>query len=212
MRAKARRQALIGRIGVLLGAAVALAAAGTASASSTNPEGTKLVRARHVGERGAFSRPDQRRRFARAASDVTGTITPGGSPLTVTIANSGDNAAITFSGTANQRVSLNLTAVSISFSYVSIRKPDGTDLVSSRAVFTSGKFIDTVTLPTTGTYTIYIDPNGTATGSMTLTLYDVPADQSVALHPTVTSSRSRVVPRRSSPTNRPSRSVSSRSA
>ena len=41
---------------------------------------------------------------------------------------------------------------------------------------TSGAFIDTKTLPTTGTYTILIDPSEANTGSMTLTMYDVPAD------------------------------------
>ena len=36
--------------------------------------------------------------------------------------------------------------------------------------------MDPRTLPTSGTYTIVIDPNNTNTGSMTLTLYDVAAD------------------------------------
>jgi RHS repeat-associated protein len=161
---------------------VALASATSSGASPVREAGGRL-KPRHVTEGGVFGGPDIRRRLARAATDVTGTITPGGSPLTVTIANANDNAAITFSGTANQRVSLNLTSVSISFSYVSIRKPDGSDLVSPNAVFTSGKFIDTVTLPTTGTYTIYIDPYGSATGSMTLTLYDVPADAGGTITP-----------------------------
>jgi hypothetical protein len=37
-------------------------------------------------------------------------------------------------------------------------------------------FIDTQTLSSTGTHSIAIDPGGTATGSLTFTLYDVPAD------------------------------------
>jgi len=36
--------------------------------------------------------------------------------------------------------------------------------------------IDVKTLPATGTYTIRVDPAEVATGSLTLTLYDVPAD------------------------------------
>jgi hypothetical protein len=109
-------------------------------------------------------------------SDVTGTITPGGPAVTVTIPTANENARITFSGTVNQRISLNMSSVSIGFSYVSIEKPDGSNLVSPTAVFSWGKFIDTQALPVSGTYTIFIDPWSTNTGSMTLTLYDVPAD------------------------------------
>jgi hypothetical protein len=113
------------------------------------------------------------------AADVYGTITPGGAPQTVTISTAGDKARVTFDGVANERVSLNVTNVSIPFSYVSIQKPAGTgDLVSPTAVFSGGKFIDALTLPTSGTYTIYIDPQSNGTGSLTLTLYDVPADVS----------------------------------
>ena len=36
--------------------------------------------------------------------------------------------------------------------------------------------MDTVTIPTTGTYTILVDLQGPATGEVTSTLYDVPAD------------------------------------
>ena len=39
-------------------------------------------------------------------------------------------------------------------------------------------FIDPVTLGTTGTYTIKVDPVSFAVGSQTLRLYDVPADPS----------------------------------
>lgn len=172
----ALRATLIGCAAV--GAVLFLGSAGNASrANAESASSSSALLAKAQKERAHYQRP------ARVLSDVTGSITPGGSPLTVTIANANDNAYITFSGTANQRVSLNITSVSISFSYVSIRKPDGSDLVSPTAVFTSGKFIDTVTLPTTGTYTIFIDPYGTATGSMTLTLYDVPADASGTITP-----------------------------
>jgi len=112
---------------------------------------------------------------------VTGTITPGGSAVTVTITAAGQNASLTFSGTATQRISLRLTSVTISNSTVSIRKPDASTLTSLAGVGTGGGFIDVQTLPTTGTYTIVVDPQGAATGAMTLTLYDVPADVSGTL-------------------------------
>ena len=115
-------------------------------------------------------------RTARVTGDVTGTITAGGSPFTLTISTAGDNARISFSGTTGQRVSLNITGVTITQSLVSILKPDGSNQVSQTGVLTNGKFIDTTTLPVNGTYVIFVDPQSTYTGSMTLTLYDVPAD------------------------------------
>jgi YD repeat-containing protein len=114
--------------------------------------------------------------------DVSGTIVVGGAAQTTTITTPGQNAAITFSGTAGQRVSLDLTNETIGWlgtcTGVTIKNPDGTPLVSNPCVNTQGAFIDVQTLPATGTYTIAIDPPGSATGSVTLTLYSVPADVS----------------------------------
>jgi hypothetical protein len=118
---------------------------------------------------------------AATAATTTYTITPDGPPLTVTIASAGDDAAVGFDGTAGQRVSLKLSSVTIGPSgccstKVSILKPDGTTLVAPTNVGTLGGFLDAKTLPATGTYTIFVDPQGSATGSITLTLYDVHAD------------------------------------
>ena len=110
-------------------------------------------------------------------TDVTGAVSPGGSSVAVTIPTQGQSASITFSGVANQRVSLNMTSITIFSSYVDFYKPDGSVLGSSTLVSNvSSAFIDPRTLPVNGTYTILINPNNTNTGSMTLTLYDVPAD------------------------------------
>ncbi len=57
---------------------------------------------------------------------------------------------------------------------MSIKRPDGSTLVSSTV--TGNAFFDTQVLPVAGTYTILVDPWDTSTGSVTLTLYDVPAD------------------------------------
>ncbi|HEU6446655.1 MAG TPA: hypothetical protein VFL61_16510 [Gaiellaceae bacterium] len=99
----------------------------------------------------------------------------------MTISTPGDNAAITFAGNQDQRISVNLTSVSIGTSgccsaKASIRKPDGSNLVAPQFFGTVGGFLDTVSLPSSGTYTIYIDPQSTSTGSVTVTAYDVPAD------------------------------------
>jgi len=101
--------------------------------------------------------------------------------VTVTTTVPGQNARPTFSGTAAQRISLKLTSVTIGTSSccsvrVSILNPDGSTLVSPTFVGTAGGFIDVQTLATTGTYTIVVDPQNADIGSITLTLYSVPAD------------------------------------
>ena len=110
------------------------------------------------------------------AADISGTITPGGSAVTVTTTDPGQNGVHTFSGTANQKVSLKITSGSysggtINGAQIYIKKSDGTTL--GNALISTTGFIDTITLPTTDTYTVLTDPQTAATGSVTLTLYDV---------------------------------------
>src|SRR5262249_39575110 len=82
------------------------------------------------------------------------------------------NARYTFSGTVGDRVSLKLGAGPLA--NVSMLNPDGSVLATgSVGVVTS--FIDTQVLPVTGTYAISVDPIGAGTGTVTLTLYAVPA-------------------------------------
>jgi subtilisin family serine protease len=108
-------------------------------------------------------------------------IVPGGSPVTVTTTAPGENARLVFDGLAGARISLKLTNVTIGTSCctsakVSILKPDGTTLLTPTNFGTNGVFVDVKTLPVTGSYRIVIDPQSTAVGSTTVTLYDVPAD------------------------------------
>jgi hypothetical protein len=115
------------------------------------------------------------------ASDVNATVTPGGPAVTVTTTTAGQNARITFTGSAGQRVSLQLTNVTIGTSsccsaQVSLINQDGSNFVAPTYFGTSGIFVDSVMLPASGTYTILLDPDSTNTGSATLTLYDVPPD------------------------------------
>jgi hypothetical protein len=119
------------------------------------------------------------------ASDMTGTITPGGSPVTVTTTIHGQNARLTFSGTAGQRVSLQLSNSTFSGCIAvndSIKNPDGTTLTSIN-LCSASDFLDTVTLPVTGTFTVLVDPPGTITGSQTLLLNDVPPDVTGSITP-----------------------------
>jgi hypothetical protein len=67
-----------------------------------------------------------------------------------------------------------LTLTGGTTAYVYILKPDGTTLATSVASGAGG-FIDVQTLPVTGSYTVQFNPIGTAVGSATLQLYDVPS-------------------------------------
>jgi YD repeat-containing protein len=110
------------------------------------------------------------------ASDSSGTMTPGGGPTTVTITTPGQNVNLTFNGSNGQRIALSLTSSNIAYD-VYIKRPDNS-VVVHRFINSgwTGDFIDALTLDTSGTYTILVDPTGSFTGSVTLNLYDVPAD------------------------------------
>ena len=107
--------------------------------------------------------------------DAAGTIVPGGAPATVSTTVPGQNAGVTFNAVSNQKVSVKV-GPGCCATRVSIIKPNGAVLVAAMTMSVGGGFIDTVAIPTTGTYTILVDLQGPATGDVTLTLYDVPAD------------------------------------
>jgi hypothetical protein len=109
-------------------------------------------------------------------------IVAGGPPVTVTTTVPGENVQLAFAGRAGQRVSLQLRDVSLSPTLVTVSRPDGAPLAST-FVGSSGGFVDTRTLAADGSYRILIDPTGDDTGSMTLALFDVPADTSTTIAP-----------------------------
>lgn len=95
-----------------------------------------------------------------------------GESRTVSIPTANKVGMLIFDGTAGQRVSFKMSSVTFSNSNVTIYKPDGTTLAIA-AVTTAGNFIEPQTLPLSGTYTILVDPTGSATGSMLINLYNV---------------------------------------
>jgi hypothetical protein len=101
-------------------------------------------------------------------ADLTGTITPG-TATTIAIAAVGQNAGLTFTGTAGQRASLRVNTSTVSTGAVRIRHPDGTILGS--AGVSPNAFLNALTLPVTGSYTVEVDPSGAATGQVSVTLY-----------------------------------------
>lgn len=108
------------------------------------------------------------------SAEQTGTITIGGAAVPITISRVGQNARYSFTGTAGQTVSLGMTSVTIPQSNVSMYKPDGSVFITPTSISTSGGALDSQVLPVTGTYAILVDPTGTYTGNMTLTLYGTP--------------------------------------
>src|SRR4029077_19651161 len=102
-------------------------------------------------------------------------IAIGGGPLSLTLAPiPGQNATLTFNGTASQRVRLRLSHSTIGNTSccgarISILKPEGTTVVPPILVGTFGATI-TATLPVTGVYSIGIDPQQAYVGGITLTL------------------------------------------
>jgi predicted small integral membrane protein len=116
-------------------------------------------------------------------SDVTGTISIDGADATLTTTAIGQNGSLTFSGTAGQRIYLSApNSTYAQTEWVYIYKPDANGNPSTSSgniynnVWTTGSYSDTLTLPTTGTYTIFLNPNRSDTGSMTFHLISVPAD------------------------------------
>jgi hypothetical protein len=110
-------------------------------------------------------------------NDITATITPGAPPLTATTTMPGQNAVYTFSGLSTQRVSLNLSNVTYGSAKVSILKPDLTQLAPPLFVpNTFGNFVEPLKLPVNGTYRVFVDPQGAATGSTDIGLWLVPGD------------------------------------
>jgi YD repeat-containing protein len=96
-----------------------------------------------------------------------------GTSKSVTVGTANKIGLVLFDATAGQRVSLKIgTGLTAA---VTLYNHNGSPL---NAVTAGGseKFIDTVTLTATASYTILVDPVASATGTLTLTLYDVPAD------------------------------------
>ena len=101
--------------------------------------------------------------------DVTGSITLGGPAVNVNLTVVGQNASYTMSGTAGQQATVRVTSNTMSCVRVTLLKPDGTSMTNTFSC--GGSFnLATQTLPVTGTYTITVDPSGTNTGSLSLSV------------------------------------------
>lgn len=101
--------------------------------------------------------------------DVTGSVTVGGSALPVQTVAAGQNANITFAGTAGQQVTVRLTGNTFNSAAptVALLRQNGSILTSGGSTQTSFN-LTTQTLPATETYTIKINPQFRTTGNITV--------------------------------------------
>ena len=106
--------------------------------------------------------------------DVTGSITPGGPPVPVTVTTPGQSARLTFGGVEGQKVSIKVTGAEAFLYEIRLLAPDGHVLTGATLNIPLQEFfLDAETLPETGTYTIFFSPRAASTGTKTITLYNV---------------------------------------
>jgi hypothetical protein len=108
-------------------------------------------------------------------ADVTAAVTAGGPATTVTTTIPGQNAKITFAGTAGHGAMVQVSASTISGT-VKLMRADGTTMLASASVTSTGGLIDATALPATETYTVLLDPKSFGTGTASVKVIDVPAD------------------------------------
>jgi hypothetical protein len=99
-------------------------------------------------------------------ADVTGSLTINGGTTGITITTPGQNGVLSFSGTSGQAITARVTSNGIGCMLLTVIKPAGGG--SSTASDCASSFNLGVTLTTTGTHTLKIDPTGTRTGSVTV--------------------------------------------
>jgi YD repeat-containing protein len=119
--------------------------------------------------------------LADVLPDVSFGIDPGGPTKTVSTMSNSQNALVTFKGYTGQRVSLRLANATVD-GRLRVFSPDwvviGESWIDNDNNDPNTRFIDTLILPKPGTYTILVSLTGSesATRSIDLTLYNVPAD------------------------------------
>ncbi|MEU7898266.1 polymorphic toxin-type HINT domain-containing protein [Nonomuraea sp. NPDC049152] len=112
-------------------------------------------------------------------ADAAVTTSPDAAPVAVAIAKPGQNGSVTFTGATGKRVftKLQISPVPPSCGIaVRLLKPDGTELAKNACISKAAEYLDTVALPADGAYTLAIDPKDAYSGTVTVTVVDVPAD------------------------------------
>jgi pre-peptidase len=100
-------------------------------------------------------------------ADVTGSLTVNAAATPVSLTGPGQIATFTFAGSAGQAVTVRVTNNSMGSTKVSLRRPDGTNLMYSTQ--SGANFnLATMTLATPGTYSVVVDPELANTGSLSV--------------------------------------------
>jgi YD repeat-containing protein len=106
-------------------------------------------------------------------AEATRVADANGTPTALSLT-SGQNAALTFSGSANQFYSLVLTNFQSTPTggsvAVTVNKPDGSTLMSCGTFSATSGNCDLGPFPSTGTYTVHLDPAGTSATSFNVVL------------------------------------------
>ena len=103
------------------------------------------------------------------SEEINAGVTINGPSVNISIARVGQRARITFDGTAGQQATVQIAGNTMGMVNVQLLKPDGLHLTAANS--SAGSFnLPTQTLPLTGTYTIFVDPPATNTGSMNLSV------------------------------------------
>ncbi len=116
-----------------------------------------------------------RLRVNTLGADVTATAAIDGPQVPLRITDPGQRGTWTFTGTAGQRISAELgdgTLSALGDAYLRLSRPDGRIL--AQRFCGEECFVDTETLPVTGTYSVTWDPTDAKTGSIALRLFSVP--------------------------------------
>ncbi|HEX4493907.1 MAG TPA: hypothetical protein VH914_22085 [Acidimicrobiia bacterium] len=118
---------------------------------------------------------------AYPSADQVKPVNVSGAAVNVVIKWPGQNAGFTFAGTTGQEISAQTSSSTLTgcATYTLVR-PDGTTLKSGQPACNASDFFDAQTLDRTGTWTVRLDPQGTATGNATLNVYDA-TDQTKAI-------------------------------
>ncbi len=114
-------------------------------------------------------------------ADATGSVTAGGPATTVGTTVPGQNIRVTFAGVAGRGALVQVSASTISSGTVRVLRADGTTVLGTGTLSTSGGVVDTVALPATETYTVLVDPKNAVIGAGAVQVFDVPGDVTAAL-------------------------------
>jgi len=108
---------------------------------------------------------------ATLSEDVdAGTVTINGSAATANITRIGQLARMRFTGTASQQVTLHADSSTLgSLTDVRVYEPDGSTILATHLNFAAGQQLG-MTLPDDGEYTVLVIPQGTLTGSITMSV------------------------------------------